>query len=365
MNVLHIINGEHYAGAERVQDILALKLPEFGYQVGFVCLKDGVFEKNRKSTAPAFRVAMKSKFDWHALKEVESIARQGNYSLVHSHTPRSALIGRWVAGRMKLPFVHHVHSPAQRDTENAVRNWINGFVEDKLVLPRADHLIPVSESLRKYLLLRHISDSKITVIPNGVPVVRDVPAWRPPVAEWTVGMAALFRPRKGIEVLLQALKLLKGQGLSVRLRAIGSFETSGYEAEVKQLCSQLGLDAQVDWTGFTKDVHGELGKIQTFVLPSLFGEGMPMVVLEAMSMGIPIVASDVEGIPEVVTTDLGRVVAAGSAEALAHVIAEIVQGRLDSLSMAEAALRRHRDHFSDTAMAMALAKVYDSILVHP
>ena len=59
-NVLHLINGEHYSGAERVQDLLAMALPEFGFEVGFACLKQGLFRQMRRSTsAPLHAAAMK------------------------------------------------------------------------------------------------------------------------------------------------------------------------------------------------------------------------------------------------------------------------------------------------------------------
>ena len=63
-NILHLINGEHFSGAERVQDLLALQLPEFGYDVGFACLKPEKFPRVRQSETELFEVAMKSKLDF-------------------------------------------------------------------------------------------------------------------------------------------------------------------------------------------------------------------------------------------------------------------------------------------------------------
>ncbi|HEY2148536.1 MAG TPA: hypothetical protein VGH32_11400 [Pirellulales bacterium] len=64
VRVLHIINGEHYAGAERVQDQLALRLPEFGYEVGFACVKPNRFAKMRSAQAsPLVAIPMRSRLD--------------------------------------------------------------------------------------------------------------------------------------------------------------------------------------------------------------------------------------------------------------------------------------------------------------
>src|SRR5208337_4438560 len=104
----------------------------------------------------------------------------------------------------------------------------------------------------------------------------------------------------GLEVLLEALSQMRDRGLPVRLRAVGSFETPEYERHVRQLAGQLNLDSMIDWAGFARDIDGELARMDLFVLPSLFGEGLPMVVLEAMAAGLPVVATAVPGLPEAV-----------------------------------------------------------------
>ena len=122
VKILHIINGEFFSGAERVQDVLALSLPGYDYEVGFVCLKPVKFAANRVSTVPLYEVPMKSKFDLACVKEIAAIARRDQYAVIHSHTPRAVLLGRLAAWMAGLPLVHHVHSPTTRDTENLLRN---------------------------------------------------------------------------------------------------------------------------------------------------------------------------------------------------------------------------------------------------
>jgi len=141
---------------------------------------------------------------------------------------------------------------------------------------------------------------EVFVVPNGVPARQPIPPRDPAKIDWTLGMIALFRPRKGLEILLQALALLRSRGLPVRLRAVGSFETPDYENQIRRLACHLDLNAAIEWTGFAQDIDRELARLDLFVLPSLFGEGLPMVVLEAMSAGLPVVASTVPGVPEAV-----------------------------------------------------------------
>jgi glycosyltransferase involved in cell wall biosynthesis len=252
-----------------------------------------------------------------------------------------------------------VHSPTQRDTESTLRNIGNAFIEDKLVLPSATHIVAVSSSLKGYLLDRGVSSARITVVPNGVPVVRSEPAWRAPVDKWVIGTVALFRPRKGIEVLLKSLRELMVQGLNVRLKAVGTFETSEYEKSILNLVKELGLVDKVEWTGFSNDVHREMEGMHVFVLPSLFGEGLPMVVIEAMSVGIPVVASRVEGIPEVINSaEVGVVIEPNDVSSLTNGLKALISGDLPAQAIAGAAHIRQMKHYSDISMASAVAEVY-------
>lgn len=363
--VLHIINGEFYAGAERVQDLLASKLPKYGYVCEFFCLKDGVFPAARISQSSATHVVqMSSKFDISVLTALCQTLREGRFDLIHTHTVRGALIGRLASMWTRIPMVHHVHSPTRRDTEDALRNRINAFVEETLAQPGASHLMAVSDSLRDYLLEYGEKPQRITVIPNGVPAIDLLPEWHPPEQTWVIGVVALFRPRKGLEVLIRAMALLIAQGKQIRLRVIGGFETPEYEASIRALAAHEKVLESIDWIGFTKQVPKALASCDIFALPSLYGEGLPMVLIEAMAVGLPIVASDVEGIPQVISNQsVGVLVKPNDVDSLAQGLASIVSNPVAAAAMAAAGKQRQRDRFSDEAMAQSVAKIYDTALL--
>lgn len=362
--VLHIINGEFFAGAERVQDVLALCLPDYGYEVGFACLKLLQFSKCRKSTVPLFAIPMKSKFDLIPAKEIARIVRKEGYTLIHTHTPRAALIGRIAAWLSGVPFVHHVHSPTTRDTENFFRNRVNAFVE-RVSLMGVSQLIPVSKSLENYLKQQGWLPEKITMVSNGVVTPGPLSDRSVPQSEWIIGSVALFRPRKGIEILIQALAVLRQNNHAVHLRAVGPFETPTYENVIKTLAVRLGVADMIDWVGFVQDVDLELRKMDILVLPSLFGEGMPMVILEAMAAGVPVVASDVEGIPEVLEHGLtGIVVKPGDADSLASALLDLMNNKYDWRILRTNAYHSQVEKFSDSSMAKGVAKIYDAVLAN-
>ena len=142
---------------------------------------------------------------------------------------------------------------------------------------------------------------------------------------------------------------------------MGSFESPAYEAEIARCVRRLGLQECVAWTGFRRDVTAELLKMDLFVLPSLFGEGLPMVVLEAMAAGVPIVATRVAGVPEAVRDGRdGLLATPGDPDDLAHAVGRIVRGEMSWESLRGSALARHAEQFSDRAMAAGVAAVYRS-----
>jgi phosphatidyl-myo-inositol alpha-mannosyltransferase len=363
VRVLHLVNGEHYSGAERVQDLLARHLPQFGYDVGFACVKPFRFPGARETkSAPLVETPMRGRFDLRVVNTLAQLVADDDYAIVHAHTPRTALVGRLVSKRADVPFVYHVHSPAGHDSTRRWTNTINALVEWH-ALRKADRLIAVSPSLERYMVARGFPADRVVCVPNGVPAPPNATDRSPPSGSWKLGVVALFRPRKGIEVLLESLAALRSWGLEVRLRAVGSFETLAYETAILGLADRLGVASAVDWVGFTRDVNAELDKIDLFVLPSLFGEGLPMVVLEAMASGVPVVATRVDGIPAAITQrETGLLVDPQSVSQLATAIRQFVDGEVDYAAISRNARARHAAKFSDVAMARGVAAVYDDVL---
>lgn len=361
--VLHVINGEHYSGAERVQDLLALQLPQFGYEVAFACIKPDRFPNARQAQLTnLYEIPMCSRFDLNCARRLAKLIREQNYALVHAHTPRSVMVGSMAAKWTDVPLVYHVHSPTCNDSTRRLRNWINAKLEHWNIR-HAERLIAVSPSLKQLMERQGFSADKVVYVPNGVPAI-NLPSRQRPRQRWTLGVAALFRPRKGIEILIEAFAALRSKNVDVQLRAVGPFETPEYEREVMRLTAQLGVTEAITWTGFTQDITAELAQMDLFVLPSLFGEGLPMVVLEAMAAGLPVIASHVEGVPEAIRhREDGLLVEPASVSQLALAIEELIAGEeLDYETMSSNSKQRHAERFSDRSMAANLADVYEQVL---
>ena len=362
-HILHIINGDFFSGAERVQDILALKLPEFGYDIFFACLKPGMFKQfclSNKERIHSFK--MVTKFDLRQSIKIARFAATHDCRLIHSHTPRAALIGRLTAAISGLPMIHHVHSPTHTCTENQWKNMINPFIEN-LSIKKNKKIIAVSASIQNYLESKNFSTDIITCIPNGVPTPGPLDTRSTPTGRWTLGVIALFRPRKGIEVLLESLALLKSKKYNFTLRAVGQFETLEYENKIKKLAEELNLASHINWIGFKKNINNELKKMDIFILPSLFGEGTPMVILEAMAVGVPVIATKVGGIPKIlISKSIGSVVEPNNKFGIAEAAENFFTGETDWSTIRNNAYQLQCKQYSDVRMAKDVAAIYKNIL---
>ena len=208
-----------------------------------------------------------------------------------------------------------------------------------------------------------LPESKISAVWNGVPSAPVFPGRSVPNEGWVLGIVALYRARKGLEVLLKAVATLINSGLRVRLRAIGEFETNEYQREILELVEKLGVESDVDWVGFVQDVGSQLNKIDVFILPSLYGEGLPMVVLEAMANGVPVISTKVEGVPEAIPgEDIGTLVEPNDEKQLADAVRSLVS--LPELweKQRKNAYKRQVECLSNRSMSEGVARVYEIVL---
>jgi glycosyltransferase involved in cell wall biosynthesis len=362
LRVLHVVNGEHFAGAERVQDLLALRLPEFGIETAFVCLKPDRFPAARRSSTPLYKLAMLGRFDLRPAWQLARLIREEDFALLHTHTPRGALVGRIAARLAGVPMVHHVHGQTASEVG---RRWLSRFnaVVERFSLSQATAVIAVSESAGRYIAAHGIAAERVRVVSNGVPACERLLPRVPPRETWILGTIALFRPRKGLETLLEALALLRQQEIQFRLRAVGSFETADYERTVRAHAARLGLGDCIEWTGFRSDVAAELAAMDLLVFPSRLAEGLPMVIIEAMAAGTPIVGTRVDGVADAIRDGAdGLLCEPENPAALAASIASVVRGEVDWQALRTSAWHRQREQFSDRSMARGIAELYREIL---
>ena len=381
IKVLHVIQGLHLGGAEQVVFTLARSINAEKIDIRVCCLARGPFWQRLKDNhIPTVCIEMKSKLDVTRplLKLVRFIRKEG-ISIVHTHSVRSNLIGRLAASMTKTACVTHVHSPILRDFNDRKRCYLNEII-DRTTRPIARQFITVSDSLKQELITRGVPKKKVVTLHNGIDIdgfrTTETNGWtRTGIREeFGIGqnaqiiiVVALLRPRKGIEILIRALRSVKMKIPDVHLLVVGSdsmSEVPNYREKLERLAVELGVRSCITFTGYRKDVARILPQCDVMALPSLFGEGLPMVILEAMSEGLPVIATNVEGIPEIINPNQnGILVEPGDTEALARGLINLLMKADLRRAIIPAARATIRDSFTSAIQAQKLQKIYFDIFL--
>jgi glycosyltransferase involved in cell wall biosynthesis len=209
-----------------------------------------------------------------------------------------------------------------------------------------DHIIPVSNSVQTKLLASGVPQSRMTVAKAGTPGL---------VADGPIDLGGGYR-------VGSFGRLVKEKGLLTLIRAA---ETSGAQIDLfgsgpqePQLRSVAGPN--VTFRGFLPNVANAMSAVDVVAIPSIWDEAFPYSALEAMSLGKPIVASDVGGIPEVVTLSTGRLVPKEDIKALSDAISELSDPDLRK-RLGDNARELHRAEYTVERMAERIAAVYGTL----
>jgi glycosyltransferase involved in cell wall biosynthesis len=145
-----------------------------------------------------------------------------------------------------------------------------------------------------------------------------------------IGLVGRISPQKRQHILLQAAARLKNRGIDAQIILLGvpredSMEDAAYARSLRSSAQLLGLEADVEWTGYQTDPNPYYAMIDVLVMPSTASEGLPLAALEALQWGIPVVASPIGGIPEVISHGVnGLIVPPLDDQALAEALEQIL-----------------------------------------
>jgi glycosyltransferase involved in cell wall biosynthesis len=170
-----------------------------------------------------------------------------------------------------------------------------------------------------------------------------------------VGMAAQFIPRKGYEVLMGAIPQITARYPTARFLLFGQ---GPLQERIRDRAEREGLSESVRFTGFRKDLASYLGCLDLLVHPAL-DEGLGIVLLEACAAGIPVVATPVGGVPEVIRDRVnGLLVPAGDAEALAGAVMRLLEAKDLRIRLGRAGREIVEEEFSVETMVEGNLRVY-------
>ncbi|HUM15894.1 MAG TPA: glycosyltransferase [Candidatus Nitrosotalea sp.] len=330
---------------------------ERGWRVLLACQPDGrLAERALAAGVETVRVRMRGAFDPSGLIALVQLIRRERVSLVHTHSSIDAWLAGIAARLCRVPVVRtrHVSIPIRRGP-NPVYRWL------------ADRVITSGEAIRRMVLEAGVRPERVIAIPAGVDLGAFPFGLRSPAISRelglgvpVVGSVAMFRGSKGHPQLLEAFARVREKHSGASLLLVGDGVRRGW---VEQLARDAKLSDSVVFTGFRPDVPALLGAMDCFALASTRTEGVPQALLQAFAIGVPVVASRIGGIPEVVTDgETGLLVESGSVESLAAAILAVLDDPEAAARRARAARALVDGRFSHETAIGRLLQLYDELL---
>ncbi len=330
---------------------------ERGWRVLVAGQPDGrLLERARAAGLETAPVRMTGPLDPRALIALVRLIRRERVNLVHTHSSTDAWLAGTAARLCRVPVVRTRHvSIAIRRGLNPVYRWL------------ADRVITSGEAIRRLVVEVGVPPERVIAIPAGVNLEAFPFGARAPetarelgLGHPVIGSVAMFRGSKGHPQLLQAFAMVREKRPGATLLLVGDGIRRNW---VEQLAREAKLSDAVVFTGFRPDVPALLATMDCFAQASTRTEGVPQALLQAFATGVPVVASRIGGIPEVVAHgETGLLVESESVEGLAAGIERVLDDPEGAGQRARAARALVEARFSHIHAIDRLLQVYDELL---
>ncbi|MFV1977124.1 MAG: glycosyltransferase [Candidatus Scalindua sp.] len=374
-NLLYVFDNMEFGGGERVFAQIINRLSDKKYKIIVACLPTGTFiEKIKGSKAQIKSFDMRNRFNPGVILQLSSLIKKERVDIVHSQGARADFFARIAAKLAGAPnVVSTVPMPVEGFDVNPIKKLIymafNRFSECFV-----DRFIVVSDALEKMMIEKHrIAPQKIVKIYNGIEtdeycisdeeIVHRRSSFRTKanIGEGVpvIGIIGRLVWQKGFEYFIEAIPEVLKEFKEAWFLVVGEGEL---EDDLKVKSKKLKLEDKIIFTGFRDDIEDVLASIDIFVIPSL-REGMPVVLLEAMAMKKPIVATNIEGIMEILENGVtGLLVPPKDSKALAEAIITMFTHKDESLQMGLTARKVVTERFGVDTMVQKAEEVYEELL---
>lgn len=290
---------------------------------------------------------------------------------VHGHPYLSSLYGAKIARLLGKPVVLTQHNTFIEYGSSLwdYIEWLNDAAVGKQVIKNSDRITTVSNATRRYVFSLGADPKRTKVLRNGVDVERFKPSFAPrdlvrkkfgisPDATVIVTVRRLVY-KNGMDTFIEGARIALQQNPELIFLAVG---TGPDRDAVQTKIVQLGISSNFKLTGFVSDTDlpAYYNAADVFVLPSKSGEGLPLVALEAMSSGLPVIATDVGGIREVLTKNYGKLIPADNPQQMADAVLEFSKKNLSEVKSAVRAVAEQT--FSWEENVKRLTEIYEELI---
>lgn len=319
---------------------------------------------------------------FHAIIEISEIplmqglgnALKGDaLDVIHAHEffQVCSFIACRFAQKKKVPFILTQHGPAGLPLRKSI--WfpflVNKKTIGKYVLNKADKIIVLTQSVKYALISKGIESEKIEVIPTGVPTdlyKPSFPSILPEIGIRDQEKVILFVGRlvenKGVHILLRAFCEVQRKVDAVKLVIVGSGELEG---DLRSLAQRLGVEKKVLFLGkFPQEKMPFIySGADIFVLPTLYSEPFGIAAVEALSSGVPVIASNIGGLKEIVENgNVGYLIKPSDAKMLESFLVRLLSNDTERDRLGKNARKRALDKFDWKKIGSKVSNLYRKVL---
>lgn len=326
LSVVHLSTEKGWRGGEQQVKLLTEGLAARGHKCTVMSPPDAALYADRAKAGMAQPLHIRfGEFDILAARQIADVARKVKANVLHAHTSHAHALGLLASRIIKKPLC-----VSRRVDFPVGGNWFS----KRKYLAHDVHYIAISEAVKNVLVESAIGEAQVSVAYSGV----DPERFRPRGTQRDEALAAQYGAKPGVpllvnvaaltdhkdhETLLHAARLMRDRGFQFHLVIAGTGEL---EPKLREQQVESHLEEQVTFAGFVKDVGSLLRAGDLFVMSSHL-EGLCTSILDAMSVGIPVVATAAGGIPEIVKDGKNGLLArprdaAGLATAIQNALAD-------------------------------------------
>jgi len=362
--VLHVIDSLHLGGAQEVVMNLATcgDRQRFSHEVATMHGRGVYWRRMEELGIPLHSLSPWKFLPWYAIS-LPTLLLRGKYDILHCHLVAANIIAKPLGWLCRVPvLLNHDHTNDDYRATQRVRLALDTH-SNRL----ATHLIAVSESCRTFLINRErVSADKITLVQNAIDLQRfsasggsRVEARKslglPEDGPLVVGVGRL-NPQKNFSLFIRvAVEVLKCHP-QTHFVLVGEGPEEGL---LRRLAGEYGMGDRLHFLGYVPDTRGIYRAADVLLMPSLF-EGLPMTLLEAMAMRVPVVASALDGIAEVVEDGRdGFLVPSGDARGFCERVCRVIGDPSLATALGRAAAEKISSQFSSERMCREVERIYD------
>lgn len=382
VNIFKLINtldiGNRGGGAEAFAVNLAISLQKAGENVtiGILCRTNSKNEikwvqaLEKCGIGHVFLNSGPHRNLLHAIKAAAAFCKQKTPDIVHSHSQIGSLVAAYLKMRGLVPLTGRTAHITIEWGKGPFR-WVLRRLFTNWIFPRVfDVQVAISEEIKRQLLnYRGLGSNvkPIIKIPNAlsteyqrISILENQPRYFPRNVDWKIVSVGRLAKQKGYDVLIKSMPAVIEKHPNAHLTLVGEGKE---HSTLQALISRLQLNDRVTLVGQKPNVAEILIDSDLFVLPSYF-EGLPTVILEAMACGIPVIASRLPGVMEIIDDkESGLLVEPGNVAELANAINHAMESGSELYHIRTAAFQR-LEKFQMDRVAREYLQVYQGLLVH-